>query len=375
MRTACVVAAAPSPGIVGRARTAATRALLRRVVGLGIPAFVLSPEPEAWEDLHVEVVTTPREGFRLGEALADLVEEKGPERLLYFSAGSGFLLSSGDIRRMAEFEGGERFILLNNFYSTDFCLISPPHPEILRRVHNDNALGWGHWEAGYRCYELPRGARTQLDIDTPGELKVLAHDESLDRELREALSDVPAGGVEELFEALTTPGKRILLAGRVSGHLLRYLERASACRVTALSEGRGMKAEGLPVRSLLKEILEAKGPEGLVRALAGAADVVVWDVRVLFGSLGIWPEAEERFAFDLLEVQRLRDPLLRELAEAMGEAPVPFLLGGHSLVSGAMYLAVELAWRGMKGKAMRAKIVRLEEEDEGIVEIRPGGSG
>ena len=136
-----------------------------------------------------------------------------------------------------------------------------------------------------------------------------------------------------------------------------------------------MKAEGLPVRSLLKEILEAKGPEGLVRALAGAADVVVWDVRVLFGSLGIWPEAEERFAFDLLEVQRLRDPLLRELAEAVGEAPVPFLLGGHSLVSGAMYLAVELAWRGMKGKAMRAKIVRLEEEDEGIVEIRPGGSG
>ncbi|HID08936.1 TPA: hypothetical protein EYP13_01780, partial [Candidatus Micrarchaeota archaeon] len=67
MRTACVVAAAPSPGIVGRARTAATRVLLRRVVKLGIPAVILSPEPKEWEDLHVEVVTTPKEDFRLGE--------------------------------------------------------------------------------------------------------------------------------------------------------------------------------------------------------------------------------------------------------------------------------------------------------------------
>lgn len=374
--TACVVATCPSPGVVGRAREAATRLLARKLVGLGFPVYILTPDPEPWDDLGVEVRETPARGFRLGPALAGLVRELAPARLLYFSAGSGFLLEEEDILSLAELAFPRPFAVFNNFYSTDFALLAPPDPAVLQGLPGDNALGWACWRAGYRCFELPRSAKTQLDIDTPGELQILALWEDLPGEMGKALYGLPRARAEALLGTLVSPGRRLFLAGRVSGHLLRYLERGSACRTQALIEGRGMKAEGLPVRSLLRELLESRGPRGLVAAMAAAGDVVVWDVRTLFGAVGIWPEPAERFSFDLLEVDRLHTPLLVELAAAVREAPVTFLLGGHSLVSGAMYLAVELAWRRVPGEPGKVKLERLEvEPDEGIIEISPCGSG
>ncbi|HDC93012.1 MAG TPA: hypothetical protein ENF15_04555 [Candidatus Acetothermia bacterium] len=373
--TACVVAAAPSPGIVGKARRVATRVLVEKVCSLGIPVHLLTPEPGDWHGLDVHVHPTPSQGFHLGKGLAALVEELEVERLLYFSAGSGFLLDPEDIRGMMELELSSPFGVFNNFYSTDFALLAPPNPGILRELPSDNALGWAHWRAGYRCYELPRNAKTQLDIDTPGELQLLSCSPGLPPELAAVLSGMPRARAEVLLEILVSPGKNLFLVGRISGHLLRFLERTSACRTQALIEGRGMKAEGLPVRSLVRELLASRGPRGLVAALAAIGDAVVWDVRTLFGALGIWPSPEERFSFDLLEWDALKDPFLRELARAVAESPVPFLVGGHSLVSGAMYLAVELAWDRVPGAVPPGKVVRLEEEDERIVEISPGGGG
>ncbi|MFN3347002.1 MAG: hypothetical protein ACK42E_04235, partial [Candidatus Bipolaricaulaceae bacterium] len=117
-----------------------------------------------------------------------------------------------------------------------------------------------------------------------------------------------------------------------------------------VSEERGMEASGRAERgavtSLLGLLAEHAGPGGLVRALSRLGDVVVWDIRVIMAHYGVWPPAEERYACDLMEVQKVNDPRLRELVQACRESPTPFLLGGHSLVSGGMYLAVELAWQG-----------------------------
>ncbi len=365
--TACVVAVAPSTGIVGRARVAATKWLFSKLRDLGAAPelFVLTPEIRGWGDL--EVVPTPREGFRWGEALGSFVERARPRRLLYFSAGSGFLLGERELTSLLDLDFPEPFAVLNNFYSTDFALICPPRIEVFRGLTNDNALGWRLWELGYRCFELPRSARTQFDIDTLGELQVLACKVDLPPALAEVLRPIPRA--EALLSALVEPGSRITLLGRVSGHLLRFLDRKAACRTRVLSEARGMKAEGRRDRPLILGLYEALGPEGLVEELSRASDVVVWDIRVLFAGLGIWPPPEERFSFDLLEEGGVTQPVLRELLGAIKRAGIPFLLGGHTLVSGAIYLAVELAWRRadwVKG------LVRLEEDDEAeLVEIRP----
>ena len=53
-----------------------------------------------------------------------------------------------------------------------------------------------------------------------------------------------------------------------------------------------------------------------------------------------WPAAEDRFASDLLLAERIADPWLRELTASAAAAPIPVLLGGHTLVGPGVRLVV-----------------------------------
>jgi len=130
--------------------------------------------------------------------------------------------------------------------------------------------------------------------------------------------------------------------------MARYLDREAACRVRILSEERGMEALDRPAQGLVRTLLSTlgTGPGEVVAALSEIADGVVWDTRPYIAAHGLWPLPEDRFACDLLDIEQVETPLLRELVRGCLAAPIPFLLGGHSLVSGGLYLACELAWRG-----------------------------
>jgi len=43
----------------------------------------------------------------------------------------------------------------------------------------------------------------------------------------------------------------------------------------------------------------------------------------------------------LLEPTLIHDPWIREFTAAVRDAPIPILLGGHSLVSGGLYALAE----------------------------------
>ncbi|MCX7750541.1 MAG: hypothetical protein N2320_03165 [Candidatus Bipolaricaulota bacterium] len=336
---------------VGRARTAAARALARRLADhprVG-DVVVAAAAPAGWQGEPVIVEPDPPEGWHFGARFTDLVRAYSPDRLLYFSAGSGFLLSDAALDRLVEAEPcPPPFAVLNNFYSTDFALLVPPFP--LPDLGRDNPLGARLWGAGYACYELPRSYQTLFDIDTPGELQILALHPELPPPVGESLAGLPTGRAEKLLEVLVDPERELVLLGRVGGHLARELETGAACRTRILSEERGMESSGRAergaVRSLVGALLHGRTPAELVALLAQFGDAVVWDTRVLMAHLGFWPPPAERFASDLLDLEGVRHPLLRELTAACASSPVPFLLGGHALVSGGMYLAIELAWRG-----------------------------
>ncbi len=79
--------------------------------------------------------------------------------------------------------------------------------------------------------------------------------------------------------------------------------------------------------------------------LATLADAALVDSRVLLAHrLGAderaWPRPEDRFASDLLLHEAIADPWLRDLTRAAAEAPIPVLLGGHTLVGPGARLAV-----------------------------------
>lgn len=97
---------------------------------------------------------------------------------------------------------------------------------------------------------------------------------------------------------------------------------------------------------MLGLLLDRDGPEALGRLLARLGDAAVVDTRVLLAHrLGpdetAWPAAEDRFASDLLLADRVGDPWLRALTEAALAAPIPVLLGGHTLAGPGIRLLAE----------------------------------
>ncbi len=348
-RTVAFLFDSGGPDLVGRARTAAAQALLRRLADH--PAVdetvIATPNPGHWENEPVAVAPDPPGPWRFGARFTELVRKFKPDRLIYFSAGSGFLLSEPLLDRLITAEPtSSPYAVLNNFYSTDFGLLAPP--AAVGDLTRDNPIGARLWQAGYTCYELPRSAGTLFDIDTPGELSLLALDTALPPRLREVLATVPTARAQGLLDVLVDADKELVLLGRVGGHLARFVERETACRARILSEERGMESSGRAergaVRSLIGALHHGRTVPELVELLSQFGDAVVWDTRVLMAHFGFWPPPAERFASDLLDPLQVTNPTLRELTAACAGASVPFLLGGHALVSGGMYLAVELAW-------------------------------
>jgi len=144
---------------------------------------------------------------------------------------------------------------------------------------------------------------------------------------------------------LGRPGSQVLLAGRVSASAWRDLETRTSCWVRVFAEERGMAASGRlarhQVRSLVGAYLSLVGPEVFFRTLSEMAEAVFLDTRVLMAHRGGWPSAADRYASDLLWPDEVTDPFWREFTACAAAAPMPVVLGGHSLMAGGMLALLE----------------------------------
>lgn len=299
----------------------------------------------------VAVVSGPQHDLPFGARLRALVRAERPAGLVILGSGAIPLATPADRRALVAVAGGERRIALaNNRYSADVVAIA--HAEVLADLPDlpgDNALPrWLTEVAGYEMADLRGRWRLAIDIDGPLELVLLGDQASppgIDLEpLRTRIAQIRAVAANRRAELLVT--------GRTSPATLAWLEGATAARVRAIVEERGLRAasrlalgppdgddaaEPRPAASLLGMLVERDGPASLGEHLLKLADAAIVDSRVLLAHrLGSdearWPPAEDRFASDLLLPDRIADPWLRELTSAAVASRIPILLGGHSLV-------------------------------------------
>jgi hypothetical protein len=251
--------------------------------------------------------------------------------------------------------------LTNNLHSSDWVGISHTREAlpILRSQTRDNGIAWTLRESGEYDVRVLSGIRpaTSLDIDTPGDLALLAHHPDLHPTLHSAIADLGLDSipVEPVLDVCRQEGKTLALIGRVSPPAWQALNRATRIWTRVIAEERGMVAservERGEVRSVLVPWLQARGLTGFFSDLAGMADAALFDSRVLFAALGHHPDAADRFASDLLWPDQVRDPWLRDFTTAAREAPLPVILGGHSVVSGGLHALVEIIESRAKGGA------------------------
>jgi hypothetical protein len=259
--------------------------------------------------------------------------------------------------------GDERAALANNRYSADIVAIGrvaslPPIPDL----PGDNALPrWLEEVAGYRVDDLRRRWRLGFDLDGPLDL-VLLGDRGEGGDPGDALVAERSAAVRAVAADRRS---ELLVAGRTSASTLGWLERHAAARVRAWVEERGLRAssslaqsrvgagDGRAPASLLGSTLDRDGPGSLGGHLARFADAAIVDSRVLLahrlgGDEAGWPSAEDRFASDLLRADDVTDPWLRELTASAVAAPIPILLGGHTLVGPGVRLVVGGPPRGAR---------------------------
>jgi hypothetical protein len=138
-----------------------------------------------------------------------------------------------------------------------------------------------------------------------------------------------------------TPAKQIIIAGRVSQSTWAHLESQTQCWMRVFSEERGMRASGRQarglVRSLLADYVEMVGQERFFREMGELADAMFLDSRVILAARQSWPSPADRFYSDLRRPDDIADPFLRDFTAAALAAPIPVVLGGHSLVSGGLW--------------------------------------
>jgi hypothetical protein len=281
-----------------------------------------------------------------------VVDDIGDAGLVLLGSGSIPLARDADFRRFVEAAAGPRpSALTNNRYSGDVVAIASPRTALrdrsLAEVSTDNALPrWLADVAGVPVTDLRRSSRLGVDIDGPLDLIVLGGRSSLP--LRGEPLDAVRMALEGVRTVASDPGAELLVAGRLSARTLAWLEANTASRTRAFVEERGMRtrrAGQRPAMSLLGRILDLDGPEALGARLAELADAAIIDTRVLLAHRSGadesgWPTPEDRFSSDLLLPERIADPWLRSVTTAALAAPIPIVLGGHTLVGPALRLAL-----------------------------------
>jgi len=315
-------------------------------------AVLATDDPALRTDTPGVIIDADPGPFHFGRRLAGVIRRHHLSLVFYLGGGSVPLLAAGEFEQIARALAGGSAVT-NNIYSTDLAAfpIREPTVGVVEVVFRDNSLSKALAEGTAMAFEsLPRTPATQMDIDGPTDIAVLALSGLGGRRLQAYLQTVTLdlARYRRLLPLFTDTSAQIVVAGRVGSHAWQYLERETACRVRLFAEERGMEAEGRAetgeARALLGFFLHEVGPKRFFAAMTELGDAALVDTRVLLAHEGIAASREDRFLSDTGRWREISEPWLREFTHAATEAPIPVLLGGHSLMSGGLMLLNEHAW-------------------------------
>lgn len=343
-----VVLLHPEPPADAGPLTLATAAARLAVAERHVRAFLAAGATRA------RIEAGPPDGRPFGERVAGLVESLGDGGLVVLGSGAIPLATAADRRELVAAAASPRpGALTNNRYSGDVVAIARAREALAAAavdgrpaIDTDNALPrWLDEVAGIPVDDRRGRVRLGVDIDGPLDLVLLG------RGSRWLGADVVARAAATLARvraAARDPDAELVVAGRVTAANLAWLEARTASRTRALIEERGLRTRRpgqRPAASVLGALLDRDGAFSLGAHLARLGEAAIVDTRVLLAHRSGadeagWPLAEDRFAADLLLHERIDDPWLRDLVASVVEAPIPVVLGGHTLVGPGLRLAL-----------------------------------
>ncbi|MFO7245925.1 MAG: hypothetical protein FWJ62_06160 [Thermaerobacter sp.] len=315
-------------------------------------------------------------GFSLPAALEAVAGEHRLEALVCMGGGACPLASPADLAAWAGLvRSRDHVVVVNNPLSPDVVAFHPAAAAACLdpALVVDNQLGEMLRRTGLRRVVLPAAPALAFDVDTPADVLVLALHGAQGPRARAVLEQLPwdPSRLQGVLDLLRRGRGDLLLIGRVPPGIVAFLNAHFTVRVRVISEERGMKALGLEaaggVRSLVGAWLEDVGVERFMERITAAADAVLFDTRPALAHGGRRVGERDRFRCDLGRWEEITDPLARDLARSARRAPVPVVLGGHTLVHGGLWvLASDLASGRLPGPARERVPVTTTRDRVGV---------
>lgn len=337
-------------------RHAITLDTVEKYVTAGVNKVVLATNfpalASAAERLGAHSHDTRENGpFHFGRTLQQLVAGLNMDGVLYCSGAALPLISQAEIHWILEAMAGQApCVVVNNLQSVDLVAWNPAgYIQRISPPENDNFLGWLLREAGMERILIPNSAGIHFDLDTPTDYLILAISGLGGPRARAALKAITwdTGRLVRAAEILAADLPEVAVIGRVGTPILDYFNKYLRVRLRVFSEERGMKAlrreeEGAVV-SLVADMIDELGPKRFFKRLESVCSAVFFDTRVVFANRGRRVTEWDRFHSDLGQVDQIRDPWVRSFTEAALGCGVPVVLGGHSVVSGGLWVLADRA--------------------------------
>jgi len=337
-------------------RHAVTLDTVEKYVAAGLDEVVLATNfpalAGAAERLGARVADTRTEApFHFGRALQRLVANLDAGGVLYCSGAALPLISPAEIAWILQtVEQHAPCVLVNNLQSVDLVAWNPAqHIQLIEPPDNDNFLGWLLREAGMERILIPNSAGIHFDLDTPTDYLILALSGLGGARTRAALRAMswPMDRLRAAADILATDLPEVAVVGRVGTPILDHFNRFLRVRLRVFSEERGMKAlrreeEGRVV-SLIADLIDELGARRFFKTLESTCAAVFFDTRVVFANRGRRVTEWDRYHSDLGQVDEIHDPWVRAFTEAALGCSIPVVLGGHSVVSGGLWVLADQA--------------------------------
>lgn len=289
--------------------------------------------------------------FHFGEFLCSTLKQHSPPAILYLGGGACPFLREEDLDQLASslLKAREGF-LSNNLFSSDLVGWTPASRALdLRLPEKDNALAYLLLQAGLPLVPIPGDPSFLCDLDTPTDVALFSFHPSCPEGVKEVASFFSSlqRRSRGIISLLAQEGKELFLWGRAGSWAFSFLNQKVRARIRLFSEERGMKAQerekNQQVISLLGLLLEGKSPRDFFSLLSRICHGAILDTRVLMAHRRIPVTTSDRFYSDAGEYEKIKDPFWREFAYQAWQAPIPVLLGGHSLVLGGIWILVQTA--------------------------------
>ncbi|MBT9134544.1 MAG: hypothetical protein DDT37_01418 [Firmicutes bacterium] len=287
--------------------------------------------------------------FHFGRALQQIVRLTKCEGVIYLGGAAAPLLARAEFSELAAgLCTRAPVVITNNPQSADIVAFAPAAALLaVTPPENDNTLATLLKQGGLAREFMPHSVGVHFDLDTPPDALVLSLSPHLGERTKAALSELvwDSARLEQAIARMRATHCECALIGRVNPAVMAHINRHTFMRLRVFSEERGMKAldreaQGSVV-SLLGHYLAAVGPRRFFADLSRTCDVCFMDTRVLFAHFKLKLSEEMRFLSDLGRYEEISHPWLREFTQAAVEAEMPVILGGHSLVSGCMWVIAE----------------------------------